>query len=57
MKSEILLIDDEKDIRFAVSEILKENNFSVREADTVEKALFEINKKLTNKKFLSFFFK
>jgi len=46
MKSEILLIDDEKDIRFAVSEILKENNFSVREADTVEKALFEINKKL-----------
>jgi two-component system nitrogen regulation response regulator NtrX len=46
MKSEILLIDDEKDIRFAVSEILKENNFSVREAETVEKALFEINKKL-----------
>jgi two-component system nitrogen regulation response regulator NtrX len=46
MKSEILLIDDEKDIRFAVSEILKENNFLVREAETVEKALFEINKKL-----------
>jgi two-component system nitrogen regulation response regulator NtrX len=46
MKSEILLIDDEKDIRFAVSEILKENNYLVREADTIEKALFEINKKL-----------
>jgi two-component system, NtrC family, nitrogen regulation response regulator NtrX len=46
MKHEILLIDDEKDIRYAVAEILKENNFLVREADTVEKALFEINKKL-----------
>jgi len=46
MKHEILLIDDEKDIRFAVAEILKENNFLVREADTVEKALFEINKRL-----------
>ena len=42
MKHEILLIDDEKDIRFAVAEILKENNFLVREADTIEKALFEI---------------
>ena len=46
MRSEILLIDDEKDIRFAVHEILKENNFFVREADTVEKALSEIKKKL-----------
>ena len=47
MTNEILLIDDEKDIRFAVSTILKEKNFIVREADTVEKALFEINKKMT----------
>lgn len=46
MTSEILLIDDEKDIRFAVNEILKENNFFVRDADTVEKALSEIKKKL-----------
>jgi two-component system nitrogen regulation response regulator NtrX len=46
MTSEILLIDDEKDIRFAVHEILKENNFFVREADTVEKGLSEIKKKL-----------
>ena len=46
MSSEILLIDDEKDIRFAVHEILKENNFFVREADTVEKALSEVIKKL-----------
>ena len=46
MKNEILLIDDEKDIRFAVQEILKENNFSVREAATVEIALSEIKKKL-----------
>jgi len=46
MTNEILLIDDEKDIRFAVSTILKEKNFIVREADTVEKALFEINKKM-----------
>ena len=44
MRSEILLIDDEKDIRFAVHEILKEDNFFVREADTVEKALSEIKK-------------
>ena len=47
MRNEILLIDDEKDIRFAVHEILKENNFFVREADTVEKALSEIKKKIT----------
>ncbi len=46
MSSEILLIDDEKDIRFAVHEILKENNFFVREADTVERALSEVKKKL-----------
>jgi two-component system nitrogen regulation response regulator NtrX len=46
MSREILLIDDEKDIRFAVHEILKENNFFVREADTVEKALSEVKKKL-----------
>ena len=46
MSSEILLIDDEKDIRFAVHEILKENNFFVREAHTVEKALSEVKKKL-----------
>ena len=46
MSSEILLIDDEKDIRFAVHEILKDNNFFVREADTVEKALSEVKKKL-----------
>ena len=46
MTSEILLIDDEKDIRFAVHEILKENNFFVREANTVEKALSELKKKL-----------
>ena len=46
MSSEILLIDDEKDIRFAVHEILKENNFFVRETDTVEKALSEVKKKL-----------
>lgn len=46
MTSEILLIDDEKDIRFAVHQILKENNFFVREADTVEKALSEIKKKI-----------
>ena len=46
MRSEILLIDDEEDIRFAVHEILKENNFFVREAETIEKALSEIKKKL-----------
>jgi two-component system nitrogen regulation response regulator NtrX len=46
MKFEILLIDDEKDIRFAVTEILKENDFAVREAESIEKAFFEIKKKL-----------
>ena len=44
----IIIIDDEKDIRFAVSEILKENKYLVREADTIEKALFE--KRNQNKK-------
>ena len=48
MTSEILLIDDEKDIRIAVHEILTENNFFVREPDTVEKDLSELKKKLTD---------
>ena len=55
MKSEILLIDDEKDIRFAVHEILKENNYFVREADTVGKALSEIKKKITRFSYLRCF--
>ena len=33
MRNEILLIDDEKDIRFAVHEILKENNFMTKSLD------------------------
>ena len=32
MKSEILVIDDNSDIRFLICNILKDNNFTVREA-------------------------
>ena len=46
MTKEILVIDDNSDIRSLISEILKEKNFIVREAANFDQALFEINKKL-----------
>ncbi len=45
MKSEILVIDDNADIRFLICNILKEKEYIVRSAANYEQALFEINKK------------
>ena len=48
MNSEILVIDDNPDIRFLICNILKEKNFSLRSAANYDQALTEINKKLPN---------
>jgi len=46
MSYEVLVVDDEKDIRFAINILLSDQNYIVREADTVKKALEEIKKKI-----------
>ena len=46
MTSEILVIDDNSDIRQLISGILKDKSFSVREAANFDQAILEINKKL-----------
>ena len=46
MKKEILIVDDEPDIRVILSNILKEKNFKIREAANFDQAIYEINKKL-----------
>ena len=46
MNKEILVIDDNPDIRLLVSNILKEQTFLVRTAANYDQADFEINKKL-----------
>ena len=46
MYKEILVIDDNPDIRQLISNILKEKNFEVRSAANFDQAIFEINKKL-----------
>ena len=46
MKNEILVIDDNLDIRSLISNLLKEKDFIVREAANYDQALYEINKKL-----------
>ncbi len=46
MNKEILVIDDNPDIRSLICNILKEKNFEVRSAANYEQAVFEINKKL-----------
>ena len=46
MHKEILVIDDNPDIRLLVSNILKDQNFKVRTAANYDQAVFEINKKL-----------
>jgi two-component system, NtrC family, nitrogen regulation response regulator NtrX len=46
MTSEILVIDDNLDIRLLISGILKDSGFSVREAANFDQAILEINKKL-----------
>ena len=43
---EILVIDDNPDIRSIVSNIIKDQNFNVRTAANYDQAVFEINKKL-----------
>jgi len=46
MKHEVLVIDDNFDIRNLISNILKEKNYNVREAANYDQASFEIDKKL-----------
>ena len=46
MHREILVVDDNPDIRLLVSNILKEQNYLVRSAANYDQAIFEINKKL-----------
>ncbi len=46
MLKEILVIDDNPDIRSLVSNILKEQNFEIRTAANYDQAVFEISKKL-----------
>ena len=46
MKSEILVIDDNSDIRFLICNILKDRDFSIRSAANYDQAVIEINKKL-----------
>ena len=46
MTNEILVIDDNSDIRLLISSILKDKGFSVREAANFDQALIEINNKL-----------
>ena len=46
MTKEILVIDDNSDIRQLISDILKDKGLKVREAANFDQALFEINKKL-----------
>ncbi len=46
MKSEILVVDDNSDIRVLICKILKDNNYNVREAANYDQAVYEINKKL-----------
>ena len=45
MLKEILVIDDNPDIRSLVSNILIEQNYEVRTAANYDQAIFEINKK------------
>ncbi len=46
MKQEVLIIDDNFDIRNLVSNILKDKNYDIREAANFEQAVLEIDKKL-----------
>ena len=45
MNKEVLVIDDNPDIRFLICNILKRKNFSVRSAANYDQAVLEINKK------------
>ena len=46
MNKEILVIDDNPDIRFLICNILEEQNFKVRSAANYDQAVLEINKRL-----------
>ena len=46
MSAEILIIDDNSDIRFLISSLLKERGFYIRQAANYNQALSEIDKKL-----------
>ena len=46
MSNEILVIDDNSDIRKLISGILKDKGFIVREAANYDQAMLEINKKI-----------
>ena len=46
MHKEILIIDDNPDIRFLICNILEEQNFNIRSAANYEQATVEINKRL-----------
>jgi two-component system, NtrC family, nitrogen regulation response regulator NtrX len=46
MHKEILVIDDNADIRFLICNILEEQNFQVRSAANYDQAVLEINKRL-----------
>ena len=46
MNKDILVIDDNPDIRFLICKILKEENFVVRSAANFDQAVLEIDKKL-----------
>ena len=46
MTNEILVIDDNSDIRSLISSILRDKGFLVREAKSFEEAMTAINKKL-----------
>ena len=48
MNKDILVIDDNPDIRFLICNILKEQNFEVRSAANYDQAVLEINKRLPN---------
>ena len=46
MNKDILVIDDNPDIRFLICNILKEKKFNVRSAANYDQAILEINKKM-----------
>ncbi|MDC0943311.1 sigma-54 dependent transcriptional regulator [Pelagibacteraceae bacterium] len=46
MPKEIIVIDDNSDIRFLICSILEEQNFKVRSAANYDQAVLEINKRL-----------
>jgi two-component system nitrogen regulation response regulator NtrX len=48
MKTEILVIDDNADIRFLICNILQEKGYTVRSAANYDQAINEINAKLPN---------